>query len=597
MSDPICGIEFKSISQIDNDHVDIFNTQKFAFVTVPLSEKNKNYEFQPLEIYNYGFEWGSKVIGAVPDNVNVDSADSEVRSKSVNLLKKSLKLACYIGVNTVMFNLNNDKNTNLARLCAYHLHESHGRPMWFRLAVGEDSDHEWNKWNNFLSLLPESQNKVGLVLELTEKVPSERDMMRWYSEVLLGISISTELFVSNKCGYPVLRREFQNLLATSFKNKVQVVIHGEDLHGKGMDAYQKYIYNLYENKEPLSVYEDFSRGYEELLQIPLQPLKDNLDNSTYEIFEKDPIKYKQYEEAVYQILLDRGSPVPGGEPTSQVVMVVGAGRGPLVRASLNASRRSKIPVKVYAVEKNESALIILRNLIKDPFFSEVTIVDSDMRKWEPPEKADILVSELLGSFSDNELSPECLDGAQRLMKPDGLSVPCEYTSYLAPMSSRKLYNNVANQASESSSHEDSFHLGYVVRLQAVNLLDKVQPCFKFVHPNTDPVVDNSRHLSLEFNTDMDTVLHGFAGYFDAKLYRDVYISTHPDTHSKDMFSWFPMFFPVKHPLLVRKGEKIVVDFWRVVDDTKVWYEWGLSSPVPQAIHNSRGVSYWIGLFS
>ena len=283
MSDPICGIEFKSFSQIDNDHLDIFNTQKFAFVTVPLSEKNKNYEFQPLEIYNYGFEWGSKVIGAVPDNVNVDSADSEVRSKSVNLLKKSLKLACYIGVNTVMFNLNNDQNTNLARLCAYHLHESHGRPMWFRLAVGSDSDHEWNKWNNFLSLLPENQNKIGLVLELTEKVPSERDMMRWYSEVLLGISISTELFVSNKCGYPVLRREFQNLLAISFKNKVQVVIHGKDLHGKGMDAYQKYIYNLYENKEPLSVYEDFSRGYEELLQIPLQPLKDNLDNSTYEV--------------------------------------------------------------------------------------------------------------------------------------------------------------------------------------------------------------------------------------------------------------------------------------------------------------------------
>lgn len=38
--------------------------------------------------------------------------------------------------------------------------------------------------------------------------------------------------------------------------------------------------------------------------------------------------------------------MPGGEPTQQVVMVVGAGRGPLVRSSLNASRRSKIPVKV-----------------------------------------------------------------------------------------------------------------------------------------------------------------------------------------------------------------------------------------------------------
>lgn len=47
---------------------------------------------------------------------------------------------------------------------------------------------------------------------------------------------------------------------------------------------------------------------------------------------------------------------------------------------------------------------------------QVTIVDSDMRYWKAPEKADILVSELLGSFGDNELSPECLDGAQSFLK-------------------------------------------------------------------------------------------------------------------------------------------------------------------------------------
>jgi protein arginine N-methyltransferase 5 len=39
-----------------------------------------------------------------------------------------------------------------------------------------------------------------------------------------------------------------------------------------------------------------------------------------------------------------------------------------------------------------------------------------MRDWNSPEMADILVSELLGSFGDNELSPECLDGAQKFLK-------------------------------------------------------------------------------------------------------------------------------------------------------------------------------------
>lgn len=47
---------------------------------------------------------------------------------------------------------------------------------------------------------------------------------------------------------------------------------------------------------------------------------------------------------------------------------------------------------------------------------KVTVVSCDMREWNSPENADIVVSELLGSFGDNELSPECLDGIQRFVK-------------------------------------------------------------------------------------------------------------------------------------------------------------------------------------
>ena len=39
----------------------------------------------------------------------------------------------------------------------------------------------------------------------------------------------------------------------------------------------------------------FAKGYEDYLQCPLQPLMDNLESQTYEIFEKDPIKYSQYQ--------------------------------------------------------------------------------------------------------------------------------------------------------------------------------------------------------------------------------------------------------------------------------------------------------------
>ena len=79
----------------------------------------------------------------------------------------------------------------------------------------------------------------------------------------------------------------------------------------------------------------------------------------------------------------------------------------------------------------------LRNLHLDERWGDrVTIVSSDMRVWKAPEKADILVSELLGSFGDNELSPECLDGAQSFLKRDtGISIPCDSMSYLEPIMS------------------------------------------------------------------------------------------------------------------------------------------------------------------
>lgn len=48
--------------------------------------------------------------------------------------------------------------------------------------------------------------------------------------------------------------------------------------------------------------------------------------------------------------------------------------------------------------------------------TKVKLLFGDMRFIDIPEKADILVSELLGSFGDNELSPECLDGASRFLK-------------------------------------------------------------------------------------------------------------------------------------------------------------------------------------
>lgn len=58
----------------------------------------------------------------------------------------------------------------------------------------------------------------------------------------------------------------------------------------------------------------------------------------------------------------------------------------------------------------------LQNRQEKEWGTNVKLLFGDMRFIDVPEKADILVSELLGSFGDNELSPECLDGATRFLK-------------------------------------------------------------------------------------------------------------------------------------------------------------------------------------
>lgn len=81
--------------------------------------------------------------------------------------------------------------------------------------------------------------------------------------------------------------------------------HRNQHQSGGPLAYVQYVRYLYRKSNELVPVEEYAQGYMDHLQQPLQPLMDNLEGETYEGFEKDPIKYRQYEEAAYKALLDR----------------------------------------------------------------------------------------------------------------------------------------------------------------------------------------------------------------------------------------------------------------------------------------------------
>lgn len=227
------------------------------------------------------------------------------------------------------------------------------------------------------------------------------------------------------------------------------------------------------------------------------------------------------------------------------------------------------------------------------YISDVTVISADMRNFSTPFKADIMVSELLGSFGDNELSPECLDGAQKHLKDDGISIPCRSTSFLNPVTNMKLKNQTSFVRGQSvrippSNYEKTSETSYVVLLQNNYHIDKPKPVFTFVHPNRDEPIDNTRFQTLEFDVQNDCVLTGFAGYFEAILYHKINISIHPLEHTAGMTSWFPMYFPLSEPQHLCAGDKIVVVFWRKECSTAVWYEWQTKAPHISHIHNLGG---------
>ena len=488
-----------------------------------------------------------------------------------------------------------------------------------------------------------------LALCLPQNMPPVSVQDRWFAEPLRLLSLPASTFMNNRGGYPVLSKAHQALIFRYLRlrfppwillegvGSIQGLDDGSSSHpsvdalnsnptaegvlssdasesptpaeaeafdttgmkhrSRDLTPHLSYIRHLQRSQPPRAVIERFGSGYQEYLQAPLQPLTDNLESLTYEVFEKDPVKYEWYERAITAALrgwVKRDRPGSGFE-SRIVVAVVGAGRGPLVTRALRASAAAEVEIELWAVEKNPNAYVVLQHHNKDHWKGNVHVVLSDMRSWKGPNipgsnevpihttdgetdmppprshsdhhvhagghgKVDIIISELLGSFADNELSPECLDGVQHVLNPtDGVSIPSSYSAHLTPIAAPRLHTDIKCRLENDSNAAET---PYVVMLHAFSNLSTVMnssapdpiilKAWEFWHPNSIPGTTgsnrhNQRYTRLRFPCPTRGACDGLAGYFEATLWGDVELSTRPDEidrKSPDMTSWFPLFFPL-----------------------------------------------------
>ncbi|CAH1183862.1 unnamed protein product [Phaedon cochleariae] len=542
-------------------------------------------------------EWSRLLVGQLSPNIDVDSEVDHIREHSTDLMNQELGFASHLGVPAVWITLTKPDNVQFARVLNDKLGSGFSYSVWVNIPMVHPSrfspivDVEydtWDWWNDFRTYC-NYDKRVGVVLDLCDvkhAIPTA-ELNRWIGEPVKAIVIPTSFFLANQHGKPVLSRLHQDIIKKFISVDVQYIIKN-DTEGD-LTLYVRYLNFLGKKLYVQDTMSDFVQGCEDFLQNPLQPLTEHLETNIYEIFEKDQVKYDTYQSAIYKAV----EAFPKEGEVEPVVMVVGAGRGPLVQAVLNVAYTLNRKVNVYAVEKNPYAINTLVDRVNNEWDNRVTLICQDMRSYEPPEKADILVSELLGSFGDNELSPECLDGAQRFLKKSGISIPISYTSYLAPLQSLKIYNEIRNNRPADKTLQFCYETPYVVHLANYYQIAPPQELFTFTHPNWSEMINNQRYKKLRFRCEQACVLTGFAGFFDTVLYKDITLSIHPETHTPDMVSWFPIVFPLSEPVHLQAGGMIDICFWRVESCDKVWYEWCLQSPIKTGIMNPGGRSYFI----
>lgn len=59
-----------------------------------------------------------------------------------------------------------------------------------------------------------------------------------------------------------------------------------------LSSHSQYFQHLFQNAPSLDPFEQQLVRYDDLVQLPLQPLMDNLQNATYDVFERDHVKYQ-----------------------------------------------------------------------------------------------------------------------------------------------------------------------------------------------------------------------------------------------------------------------------------------------------------------
>ncbi|KAH7859272.1 hypothetical protein Vadar_033909 [Vaccinium darrowii] len=251
----------------------------------------------------------------------------------------------------------------------------------------------------------------------------------------------------------------------------------------------------------------------------------------------------------------------------RVVVDVGAGSGILSLFAAQAGAKH-----VYAVEASEMAEYARKLIAGNPFLGErITVVKGKIEEVELPEKADILISEPMGTLLVNERMLETYVIARdRFLVPNGKMFPTNGRIHMAPFSDEYLFVEIANKALFWQQQDyygvdltplyGSAFQGYFSQ-PVVDAFDPrvlVAPAISHVIDFTSIKEEDLYEIdvALKFTASVGVRIHGLACWFDVLFDGSTvqrWLTTAPGAPTTH---WYQLRCILSQPLYVMPGQEI-----------------------------------------
>lgn len=239
-----------------------------------------------------------------------------------------------------------------------------------------------------------------------------------------------------------------------------------------------------------------------------------------------------------------------------IVVDIGTGTGLLAFLCIRAGAK-----RVYAIER--SAAIKWAKLLADhhDLSDKIIFYSEDSRNISLPEKADLIISELIGHIAFEEGMVESLyDAKSRFLTSNGRIIPQNVSLKLAPVYEEEIYNACIERWENAWGIEYSLLKKYAVKscylteIKGKDLMATPQTLFFVDFTKNDDMMTNLEGTA-QFKISRAGNVNGIALWFDAVLSPGVHLSSGPwkRTH------WIQCFAPIEKSIPVKSGDKLSID--------------------------------------